>query len=56
MRAVIGRPDAQTYVFTDRIKEVIYNPYWNVPRSIVINEMRRSSGAILRISIACDMR
>jgi murein L,D-transpeptidase YcbB/YkuD len=39
MRAVIGRPDSQTYVFIDRVKEVTYNPYWNVPRSIVINEM-----------------
>jgi len=39
MRAVVGKPDAQTYFFTDRIKEVTYNPYWNVPRSIVINEM-----------------
>ena len=39
MRAVIGKPDSQTYFFTDRIKEVTYNPYWNVPRSIVINEM-----------------
>jgi murein L,D-transpeptidase YcbB/YkuD len=39
MRAVIGRPDSQTYFFTDRIKEVVYNPYWSVPRSIVINEM-----------------
>jgi murein L,D-transpeptidase YcbB/YkuD len=39
MRAVIGRPDAQTYFFTDRVKEVIYNPYWSLPRSIVINEM-----------------
>jgi len=39
MRAIIGKPDAQTYFFTDRIKEVVYNPYWNVPRSIVINEM-----------------
>jgi murein L,D-transpeptidase YcbB/YkuD len=39
MRAVVGRPDAQTYFFTDRIKDVQYNPYWNVPRSIVINEM-----------------
>jgi murein L,D-transpeptidase YcbB/YkuD len=39
MRAVIGRPDSQTYFFTDRIKEVIYNPSWSVPRSIVINEM-----------------
>jgi murein L,D-transpeptidase YcbB/YkuD len=39
MRAIIGKPNAQTYFFTDRVKEVIYNPYWNVPRSIVINEM-----------------
>ena len=39
MRAVIGKRNAQTYFFTDRIKEITYNPYWNVPRSIVINEM-----------------
>jgi len=39
MRAVIGKPDSQTYFFTDRIREVIYNPYWSVPHSIVINEM-----------------
>lgn len=39
MRAVVGRPDAQTYFFVDHITDVQYNPYWNVPRSIVINEM-----------------
>ena len=39
MRAVVGKRDAQTYFFADRIKEITYNPYWNVPRSIVINEM-----------------
>jgi murein L,D-transpeptidase YcbB/YkuD len=39
MRAVVGKPNAQTYFFTDHIKDVEYNPYWNVPRSIVINEM-----------------
>jgi murein L,D-transpeptidase YcbB/YkuD len=39
MRVVVGRPDAQTYFFVDHIKNVQYNPYWNVPRSIVINEM-----------------
>jgi murein L,D-transpeptidase YcbB/YkuD len=39
MRAVVGKRNAQTYFFTDRIKEITYNPYWNVPRSIVINEM-----------------
>ena len=41
MRAVVGKPSAQTYFFVDRIKDVEYNPYWNVPRSIVINEMLR---------------
>lgn len=39
MRAVVGKPSAQTYFFVDRVKDVEYNPYWNVPRSIVINEM-----------------
>ena len=39
MRAVVGKPSAQTYFFVDKIKDVEYNPYWNVPRSIVINEM-----------------
>ena len=39
MRAIIGKRGSQTYFFTDRLKEVTYNPYWNVPRSIVINEM-----------------
>lgn len=39
MRAVVGRPDAQTYFFVDHIRDVQYNPYWNVPRSIVVNEM-----------------
>jgi L,D-transpeptidase YcbB len=39
MRAVVGKPSAQTYFFVDHVKDVEYNPYWNVPRSIVINEM-----------------
>ena len=39
MRAIVGKPNHQTYFFTDTIKSVEYNPYWNVPRSIVINEM-----------------
>ena len=39
MRAIVGKPNHQTYFFADMIKSVEYNPYWNVPRSIVINEM-----------------
>ncbi len=39
MRAIVGKPHHQTFFFTDTIQSVEYNPYWNVPRSIVINEM-----------------
>ncbi len=39
MRAIVGKPNHQTYFFADTIKSVEYNPYWNVPRSIMINEM-----------------
>jgi murein L,D-transpeptidase YcbB/YkuD len=39
MRAIVGKPNHQTYFFADTIQSVEYNPYWNVPRSIVINEM-----------------
>jgi murein L,D-transpeptidase YcbB/YkuD len=39
MRAVVGRKNAQTYFFVDHIKDVQFNPYWNVPRSIIVNEM-----------------
>ncbi len=39
MRAIVGKPSNQTYFFTDTIEDVEYNPYWNVPRSIIVNEM-----------------
>jgi murein L,D-transpeptidase YcbB/YkuD len=39
MRAIVGKPSTQTYFFMEHIKSVEYNPYWNVPRSIVVNEM-----------------
>ena len=38
-KAVIGQVSKQTFFFTDHIKAVEYNPYWNVPRSILVNEM-----------------
>jgi len=38
-KAVIGQVSKQTFFFTDRITAVEYNPYWNVPRSILVNEM-----------------
>lgn len=39
MRVVVGSPGHQTFFFEDQIRLVEYNPYWGVPRSIIVNEM-----------------
>jgi L,D-transpeptidase YcbB len=39
MRVVIGSKSNQTYFFQDEIETVEFNPYWGVPRSILVNEM-----------------
>jgi len=39
MRAIVGKPSNQTSFFHDTIESVVYNPYWGVPRSILVNEM-----------------
>lgn len=38
-RVVVGKPDHPTPVFSEVMKFVIVNPYWNVPLSIVRKEM-----------------
>ncbi len=38
-RAVVGQPDKPTPVFVQEMKFIIVNPYWNVPLSIIKNEM-----------------
>ena len=38
-RVVVGKPDHQTPVFSETMKFIIVNPYWNVPLSIVKKEM-----------------
>jgi L,D-transpeptidase YcbB len=38
-RVVVGLPSNQTSFFYDEIEQVDYNPYWGVPRSILVNEM-----------------
>ncbi|MFZ1814166.1 MAG: L,D-transpeptidase family protein [Rhizobiaceae bacterium] len=37
-RAVVGTKANQTSFFYDTIETVEYNPYWGVPRSILVNE------------------
>ncbi|MBI4923616.1 MAG: L,D-transpeptidase family protein [Devosia nanyangense] len=39
-RVVVGRPTNQTPVFSDEIQNVVVNPYWNVPPSIAVNEIK----------------
>ncbi len=39
MRIVVGKKSNQTNFFYDKIEKVVYNPYWGVPRSILVNEM-----------------
>jgi murein L,D-transpeptidase YcbB/YkuD len=39
-RVVVGTPKNQTPVFSDEIEHVVVNPYWNVPPSIAVNEIK----------------
>jgi murein L,D-transpeptidase YcbB/YkuD len=40
MRAIVGRAlDTETPVFVADMQQVVFRPYWNVPRSILVNEM-----------------
>jgi len=39
-RVVVGKPATQTPIFSDNIRQIVVNPYWNVPASIATNEIR----------------
>ncbi|GHC75878.1 L,D-transpeptidase family protein [Limoniibacter endophyticus] len=39
MKTVIGTKANQTSFFYDQIDNVVFNPYWGVPTSIIVNEM-----------------
>ena len=39
-RVVVGTPDKQTPIFSDRMQEIVFGPYWNVPTSIKVEEIR----------------
>jgi len=36
---IAGKPDKQTPIFSDEMEEIVFNPYWNVPNSIKIQEI-----------------
>ena len=35
MRVIVGKPEHPTPMFSDEMETVVFNPYWNVPRSII---------------------
>ncbi|MFW6077206.1 MAG: L,D-transpeptidase family protein, partial [Hyphomicrobiales bacterium] len=38
-KVIVGKPQNQTVFFSDRMETVVFNPYWGVPKSIILNEM-----------------
>lgn len=38
-RIVVGTPKNRTPAFSDEMEHVVFNPYWNVPESILVKEM-----------------
>jgi L,D-transpeptidase YcbB len=49
-RIVTGKTDTPTPIFSDEMRTVVFQPFWNVPESIKIKELQpqlmRSSGAL----------
>jgi murein L,D-transpeptidase YcbB/YkuD len=52
MDIVVGTEANKTVIFNDVLKYVVFSPYWNIPRSIIRNEiqpaMRKSSNYLAR--------
>ncbi|MCI0624371.1 MAG: L,D-transpeptidase family protein, partial [Acidobacteria bacterium] len=39
-RVVVGKPNSQTPIFSHKMQEIVFGPYWNVPTSIKVEEIR----------------
>lgn len=39
MRVVVGRPYRHTPVFSDTMRYIVLNPYWQVPRSLAVQDL-----------------
>lgn len=52
MKVVVGKVANRTVIFSDELEFIVFSPYWNVPHSIVKNEiypaMKRSSTYLTR--------
>jgi murein L,D-transpeptidase YcbB/YkuD len=52
MRVVVGKAANKTVIFNDELKHIVFSPYWNIPASIVRNEIlpaiQRNPGYLAR--------
>lgn len=52
MNVIVGTAANNTVIFSDKLKYVVFSPYWNVPESIVRNEilpgMRKNSNYLAK--------
>lgn len=39
IRTVVGKPNHPTPIFSNSVKTIVLNPYWNIPTSIIQKEM-----------------
>ena len=39
MKVIVGKPTRQTPVFSDQITYLVFNPYWNIPRRIAVDDL-----------------
>lgn len=39
MKVIVGKYATSTGTLTSKLNQIIFNPYWNVPRSIMVREM-----------------
>ena len=39
MNLIVGKPATPSGTLTSVVQQVVINPYWNVPRSIMVREM-----------------
>ncbi len=48
-RVIVGKPDKQTPLFSNKVQYLVVNPSWNVPQSIIKNEMMNKLGELRRM-------
>jgi murein L,D-transpeptidase YcbB/YkuD len=48
-RVIVGKPDKPTPLFSNKMEYLIVNPSWNVPQSIIKNEMMNKLGSLRRM-------